>query len=101
AATAALCVLVSRSPTCLLVAIPAAGSVYVLALRAFNALPVSDLALLIAVSESLPKPFDSIAQRIVGFIDSSSTLTNLDLLQQHQRKSRAENCKPPPAGGAC
>jgi O-antigen/teichoic acid export membrane protein len=99
AATAALCVFVSRSPVCLLVAIPAAGAVYMLALRAFNALPVSDLALLIAVSESLPKPLDGIAQRIVGFIDSSSTLTNLDLLQQHPRKSHAESRKPPPAPG--
>lgn len=98
ATTAALCVFVSRSPACLLVAIPAAGAVYLLALRAFNALPVSDLALLIAVSRSLPKPLDVIAQRIVGFVDSSSTLTNLEP-QQHQTNSRADSCKSPPAGG--
>jgi hypothetical protein len=65
-----------------LVAIPAAGVVYVLALRALNALPVSDLVLLVGISDSLPKPLAGIARAIVGFIGSSSTLTNLDLAQQ-------------------
>jgi O-antigen/teichoic acid export membrane protein len=83
AAAAAMCVFVSRSPACLLIAIPAAGVVYLLALRALNALPISDLVLLIAISDSLPKPLAGVARTIVGFVDSSSTLTNLDLLQQH------------------
>jgi O-antigen/teichoic acid export membrane protein len=82
AAAAAVCVLVSRSPACLLVAIPAAGVVYILALRALNALPVSDLVLLVAISDSLPKPLAGPARAIVGFVGSSSSLTNLDLLQQ-------------------
>jgi O-antigen/teichoic acid export membrane protein len=82
AATAALCVFVSRSPACLLVAIPAAGVVYILALRALNALPASDLVLLIAISDSLPKPLAGPSRAIVGFVGSSSTSTNLDLLQQ-------------------
>jgi len=68
AGVAGLCVVVWPSPAGLLVAVPLAFVAYVTGLRILQALPPQDLAMLIAICESLPKPLQAILSRILMFV---------------------------------
>lgn len=68
AAGAGLCVAIWPSPAGLLVAVPVACVAYLLALRTLHALPSQDLAVLIAISEALPKPLPAISRRTLMFV---------------------------------
>jgi len=68
AAVAGLCVVVWPSPAALLVAVPLACVAYLVGLRILQALPTQDLAVLIAICESLPQPLQAIFNRILMFV---------------------------------
>jgi O-antigen/teichoic acid export membrane protein len=68
AGIAGLCIMISPSLAGLLVAIPAACVVYLVALRIFQALPSQDLAVLLTICASLPKPIEAMSRRIIAFV---------------------------------
>jgi hypothetical protein len=68
AGVAGLCVAVWPSLAGLLVAIPVACVVYLIGLRILQALPPEDLAVLIAICRSLPKPLEAMFSRILMFL---------------------------------
>ncbi len=68
AGVAALCIVISPSLAGFLVAVPAGCVTYLVALRALRALPSQDLAVLLTICESLPKPLAAISRRIIAFV---------------------------------
>lgn len=68
AGIAGLCIAVWPSLAGLLVAVPAACVAYLIGLRILQALPPEDLAVLIAICKSLPKPLEAMFSRILIFL---------------------------------
>jgi O-antigen/teichoic acid export membrane protein len=63
-------------PLILIVAVPAALTAYVIALRGLSALPVSDLILLHRLSRALPTPAAQLGQQLLNFIGGSIIKTH-------------------------
>ena len=68
ASPAALCVLLIDRPFSLLIAVPAAVLLYVLALRLTGALPESDLARLAELARTLPRPLVGVTRGTLNFV---------------------------------
>ncbi len=65
---AGLCIVIWPSLPGFLVAVPAGCIAYLVGLRALQALPPQDLAVLLTICESLPKPLAAVSRRIIAFV---------------------------------
>jgi hypothetical protein len=84
ASAAAICVLVIDRPFSLLIAVPAAVLLYVLALRVTGALPDSDLARLAQLARALPRPLAGVTRGALNFVAPAMARADTTGAREHQ-----------------